>query len=44
MVNVRRRWDKKASLADVFANFLLLSYSKLLFVMLSVGRGRDIQC
>ena len=31
-VNVRRRWDSKASLIDVFATFLLLSYSKLVVV------------
>jgi len=31
-VNVRRRWDTKASIIDVFATFLLLAYSKLLFV------------
>ena len=33
-VNVRRRWDSKASLIDVFATFLLLSYSKLMIVSL----------
>ena len=33
-VYARRRWDAKASLIDVFATFLLLSYSKLLFVSL----------
>ena len=33
-VNVRRRWETKASIVDVFATFLLLSYSKLLFVSL----------
>ena len=33
-VNVRRRRHTKASLIDVFATFLLLSYSKLLFVSL----------
>ena len=33
-VYVRRRWDAKTSLVDVFATFLLLSYSKLLFVSL----------
>ena len=31
-VNVRRRWNIKTSLIDVFATFLVLSYSKLLFV------------
>ena len=33
-VNVRRRWDSKASLIDVFATFLLLSYSKVVIVSL----------
>ena len=33
-VNVRRRWDSKASIIDVFATFLLLSYSKLVIVSL----------
>ena len=33
-VNARRRWDTKASLIDVFATFLLLSYSKFLYVSL----------
>jgi len=44
-VNVRRRWDTKASLIDVFAAFLVLSYSKLLFVsaILFIGTDRDIQ-
>jgi len=31
-VDVRRRWDAKESLLDVFATFLRLSYSKLLIV------------
>ena len=42
MVNVRRRWDTKASLADVFATFLLLSYSKLLFVSCYLLEGAEI--
>ena len=33
-VNVRRRWDTKASIIDVFATFLLLAYCKLLLVSL----------
>ena len=33
-VKARRRWEIKASIIDVFATFLLLSYSKLLFVSL----------
>ena len=41
-VNVRRRWDTKASLIDVFATFLLLSYSKLLFVSLFLLEGTKI--
>ena len=41
-VNVRRRWDTKASLIDVFATFLLLSYSKLLFVSLFLLEGSKI--
>jgi len=41
-VNVRRRWDTKASLVDVFATFLLLSYSKLLFVSLLLLQGIEI--
>ena len=38
-VNVRRRWDSKASIIDVFATFLLLSYSKLLYVSLFLLQG-----
>ena len=41
-VNVRRRWDTKASLIDVFATFLLLSYSKLLFVSCYLLEGTKI--
>ena len=41
-VNVRRRWDTKASLIDVFATFLLLSYSKVLFVSLYMLEGTKI--
>ena len=41
-VNVRRRWDTKASLIDVFATFLLLSYSKLLFVSAFLFKGTEI--
>ena len=32
IVHIRRRWDSKASIINVFATFLLLSYSKILFV------------
>ena len=41
-VNVRRRWDTKASLIDVFATFLVLSYSKLLFVSAFLFKGTEI--
>ena len=41
-VNVRRRWDIKASIFDVFATFLLLSYSKLLFVSLFLLQKAEI--
>ena len=41
-VNVRRRWDTKASLIDVFATFLLLSYSKLMFVSLFLLQNTEI--
>ena len=40
--NVRRRWDTKASLIDVFATFLVLSYSKLLFVSAILFIGTEI--
>ena len=41
-VRVRRRWDTKASIIDVFVTFLLLSYSKLLFVSLLLLQGTEI--
>ena len=41
-VNVRRRWDTKASLVDVFATFLLLAYCKLLFVSIYLLAGTNI--
>jgi len=41
-VKVRRQWDSKASIVDVFATFLLLSYSKLLFVSLFLLQGTQI--
>ena len=41
-VIVRRRWDTKASLIDVFATFLLLSYSKLMFVSLFLLQDTEI--
>ena len=31
-VHLRRRWDSKASIINVFTTFLLLSFSKILFV------------
>jgi len=40
--NVRRTWDTKASLIDVFATFLLLSYSKIVFVSLVLLEGINI--
>ena len=41
-VYARRRWDAKASLIDVFATFLLLSYCKLLFVSLFLLQETNI--
>ena len=41
-VNVRRRWDTKASIIDVFATFLLLAYCKLPFVSLYLLGGIKI--
>ena len=41
-VNIRRQWDSKASIIDVFATFLLLPYSKLLFVSLFLLQGTKI--
>jgi len=41
-VNVRRRWDSKASIMDVFATFLLLSYSKLMIVSLYLLQTANI--
>jgi len=41
-VNFRRRWDTKASIIDVFATFLLLSYSKLLFVSMFLLQGTRV--
>ena len=41
-VNVRSRWDTKASIIDVFATFLLLAYCKLLFVSLYLLGGTNI--
>ena len=41
-VYARRRWDSKASIIDVFATFLLLSYSKLLFVSCFLLQGTEI--
>jgi len=39
---LRKRWNTKASLIDVFATFLLLSYSKLLFVSAFLFKGTEI--
>ena len=41
-VKIRRRWDSKASIIDVFATFLLLSYSKLGYVSLFLLEGTQI--
>jgi len=41
-VNVRRRWDIRASIIDVFATFLLLAYCKLMFVSLYLLGGANI--
>ena len=38
----RRSWDSKASIIDVFATFLLLSYLKFLFVSLYLLHGNTI--
>ena len=38
----RRSWDSQASIVDVFATFLLLSYSKFLFVSLYLLHGTTI--
>jgi len=38
----RRSWDSQASIIDVFATFLLLSYSKFLFVSLYLLHGNTI--
>ena len=35
-VHFRRRWDSTASIINVFTTFLLLSFSKILFVSLSL--------
>ena len=38
VVNIRRRcmWDSRASIINAFATFLLLSYSKILFVLFTL--------
>ena len=41
-VKVRRSWNTKASIIDVFATFLVLSYSKLLFVSAFLLKGTEI--
>ena len=35
-VHIRRRWDSKASIVNAFTTFLLLSFSKILFVSFSL--------
>ena len=38
----RRSWDSQASIVDVFATFLLLSYSRFLFVSLYMLHGTTV--
>ena len=38
----RRSWDSQASIVDVFATFLLLSYSRFLFVSLYLLHGTTV--
>ena len=40
--HLRRRWDPKASIIHTFATFLLLSYSKLLFVSARLLRSTRV--
>ena len=39
----RRRWDTKASIVNAFTTFLLLSFSKILFVSFTLLYSLDIQ-
>ena len=41
-VHFRRRWDSKASIVNAFTTFLLLSYSKILFVTFTLLYTFDI--
>ena len=47
-VHFRRRWDPKASIINAFTTFLLLSFSKILFVsftsLFSFDTHRDTKC
>ena len=36
-VHFRRRWDSKASIINAFTTFLLLSFSKILFISFTLG-------
>ena len=42
-VHLRRRWDSKASIVNAFTTFLLLSYSKILFVTFTLLYTFDIR-
>ena len=41
-VHIRRIWDSKSSIVNAFATFLLLSFSKILFVSFSLFYTTDI--
>jgi len=41
IVHFRRRWDAKASIINAFTTFLLLSFSKILFVSCTLLRTFD---
>ena len=43
-VYFRRRWDPKASIINAFTTFLLLSFSKILFVSITLLLPLDIHC
>ena len=42
-VHFRRRWDSKASIINAFTTFLLLSFSKILFVCFTLLYTLDIR-
>ena len=39
---IRRGWNTKSDLANVFATFLLLSYSKLLYLSIAITQGTSV--